>query len=223
MSHTKSTKPTVQAAAPVERIRAVTLALLREGGPAALTTRAVCEGAGVTAPTLYHHYGDKDGLLRAVAESELQTFFGRKQRMKPSDDPRRDVQRGWDDWIDFAIEQPDLVRAIRGAGRSAVPMREAAEAIVQTRLVRLAPGSDLAVDIATGARILVAAANAVVQLLLDGLPAADVRRLSAILRDGVLQTIAPPGTRARARRPKETVPASRKPGRPVRIRAGRAT
>jgi AcrR family transcriptional regulator len=24
----------------------------------------VCETAGVTAPTLYHHFGDKDGLLR---------------------------------------------------------------------------------------------------------------------------------------------------------------
>lgn len=187
----KSSKPSLDAAAPVDRIRAAALALLREGGPPALTTRAVCERAGVTAPTLYHHYGDKEGLLRAVAESELRAFFGRKRRMQPSGDPRSDVHRGWDDWIEFAIEQPDLVRAIQAGGASAVPMREAAEAIVRARLERLAQGVHLALDVGTAARVVVAAANAVVQLLLDGAPPAEVRRVGAILRDGVLQSIAP--------------------------------
>jgi AcrR family transcriptional regulator len=177
--------------APVERIRAAALALLREGGVSALTTRAVCERAGVTAPTLYHHYGDKDGLLRAVSASEMQSFFTRKQRMKTSADSRRDVMRGWDDWIEFAIEQPDLVRAMRASGASAVPMRQAAEAIVQSRLLRLAQSVQLTVDIPTGARLLVAAADAVVQLLLDGTSPADTRRLSALLRDAVLGSIAP--------------------------------
>lgn len=40
-----------------------------------LTTRVVCALAGVTAPTLYHHFGDKDGLLQAVAERQLMSFF----------------------------------------------------------------------------------------------------------------------------------------------------
>lgn len=177
--------------APVTRIRAAALDILREGGSSALTTRAVCERAGVTAPTLYHHYGDKDGLLRAVAASEMQAFFARKQRMKPSNNPRRDVKRGWDDWVEFAIEQPDLVRAIRASESSAVPLRQAAESIVQARLLRLAQTTALTVDVVTAAKVLVAAANAVVQLLLDGTPARDVRRLSALLRDGVLQSIAP--------------------------------
>lgn len=175
--------------APADRIRMAALAVLRDGGPAALTTRAVCERAGVTAPTLYHHYGDKEGLLRAVAESELQAFFGRKQRMKPSDDPLRDVKRGWDDWIAFAIEQPDLVRAVRTGGGSAASMREAAEAIVRVRLSRLATQVPLTVDIATGARMLVVTANAVVQLLLDGVSAPEVRRLSVLVRDGMLRSI----------------------------------
>lgn len=30
------------------------------------TTRAVCKAAGVTSPTLYHHFGDKDGLALAL-------------------------------------------------------------------------------------------------------------------------------------------------------------
>jgi AcrR family transcriptional regulator len=177
--------------APIERIRLAALDLLRDSGASALTTRAVCDRAGVTAPTLYHHYGDKDGLLRAIAASEMQAFFARKQRMKPLDDPRQDVMRGWDDWIEFAIEHPDLVNAIRANGASAVPLREAAESIVRSRLLRLSQSVQLTVDIPTGARVLVAAANAIVQLLLDGTPPAETRRLSALLRDGVLQSIAP--------------------------------
>jgi hypothetical protein len=121
----------------------------------------------------------------------LQSFFARKQRMKTSADPRRDVMRGWDDWIEFAIEQPDLVRALRTSGTSAAPVRQAAEAIVQSRLRRLAQSVPMRVDVSTGARVLVAAANAVVQLLLDGASPAETRRLSALLRDGVLGSIAP--------------------------------
>ena len=40
--------------------------LLEQGGPDAVTTRAVCDAANVGAPTLYHHYGDKNGLLDAL-------------------------------------------------------------------------------------------------------------------------------------------------------------
>ena len=42
------------------------LTLFASGGETALTTRAVCGMAGVTAPTLYHHFGTLDGLLNAA-------------------------------------------------------------------------------------------------------------------------------------------------------------
>lgn len=182
---------------PVERIRVAALGLLREGGPAALTTRAICERAGVTAPTLYHHYGDKEGLLRTLAQAELRAFFAYKQRMRPSDDPTADVKRGWDDWIHFALELPHLVRALRAGGPAAgAPLREAAEAIAASRLERLAATSPLKVHPATGARVLVAGANTVVQLLLDGMPAGEVRALSELLRDGLVASLFAPGSGA---------------------------
>jgi AcrR family transcriptional regulator len=177
--------------APVERIRNAAQLLLQQGGPGSLTTREVCRLAKVTAPTLYHHYGDKDGLLRAVAAVEMQAFFNRKQRMKPSDDPRRDVLRGWDDWIEFAIEHSDLVRAVQASGASAINMRQAGENIAEARLARLAEVVTLEVEIPIGARLLVASANAIVQLLLDGISPVEVRRLSTLLRHRVLEAIAP--------------------------------
>jgi AcrR family transcriptional regulator len=188
---------------PADRISRCALELLRDGGPAALTTRAVCECAGVTAPTLYHHYGDKDGLLRAVAQTELLAMFARKQRMKSTGDALLDLKRGWDDWVEFAIDQPHLVRALQASGSATTqPLREAAEAIAAGRLARLATSKPLAVDPATGARILVAGSNAVVQLLLDGLTVTEVRSLSALLRDGLVASLYASPVKSTSSRPK---------------------
>ncbi|MFC4858617.1 TetR/AcrR family transcriptional regulator [Actinophytocola glycyrrhizae] len=38
-----------------------------------VSTRAICERAGVQAPTLYHYFGNKQGLLAAVVEDRFTT------------------------------------------------------------------------------------------------------------------------------------------------------
>src|SRR4051794_324046 len=55
-----------------EAILEATLALLRERGVARLTTRDVADRAGVSEASVYYHYGDKAGLLRAVFEAGLE-------------------------------------------------------------------------------------------------------------------------------------------------------
>src|SRR3954469_20687706 len=54
-----------------EAILEATLALLHERGVARLTTRDVAERAGVSEASVYYHYTDKAGLLRAVFEARL--------------------------------------------------------------------------------------------------------------------------------------------------------
>lgn len=202
----QTTKAASQVVPPADRIRLCALGLLRDGGPAALTTRAVCACAGVTAPTLYHHYGDKDGLLRAVAQAELLAMFARKQGMKSTGDALRDLKRGWDDWVEFAIEQPHLVRALQASGGATTqPLREAAEAIAAGRLARLATTTPLVLDPPTAARVLVAGANAVVQVLLDGLTIPEVRELSALLRDGLVSSLYASQVKSTFRKPKRAV------------------
>jgi AcrR family transcriptional regulator len=199
----RKTKAELQVVPPADRIRHCALEILRDGGPAALTTRAVCACAGVTAPTLYHHYGDKDGLLRAVAQAELLAMFARKQGMKSTGDALRDLKRGWDDWVEFAIEQPHLVRALQASGGATTqPLREAAEAIAAGRLARLATTTPLVLDPPTGARVLVAGANAVVQVLLDGLTVPEVRGLSTLLRDGLVSSLYASQVKSTSSRPK---------------------
>lgn len=60
-----------------ERLVTAARQILRQNGPEGLTTRAVCGMAGVTAPTLYHHFGTLDGLLDAALAQALREAGGR--------------------------------------------------------------------------------------------------------------------------------------------------
>ncbi len=63
-----------------EAILDATLAVLRERGVASVTSREVAERAGVSEASVYYHYTDKAGLLRAVFESGLQPLQALSER-----------------------------------------------------------------------------------------------------------------------------------------------
>ncbi len=54
-----------------DRIIDATLALLAEGGYPALSIAAICARANVSAASLYHHFGDKAGLIAATLEHAI--------------------------------------------------------------------------------------------------------------------------------------------------------
>ena len=86
-----------------ERILAAAAALVASGGVEAATTRAVAAAAGVQAPTLYRLFGDKDGLLAAVAEQVMADFVASKERAPAEHDPVLELRRGWDDYVAFGL------------------------------------------------------------------------------------------------------------------------
>ena len=95
------------------RIVEVAGTMLRERGAAAVTTRAVADGAGVQAPTIYRLFGDKDGLLEAVAEHAMATFSAMKAdavraARDEATDPIEDLRTGWSMTIGFGLANPDL-------------------------------------------------------------------------------------------------------------------
>ena len=57
-----------------DRMLAATLALLDEGGPAAVTVAAVARAAGTSNGSLYHRFGDRHGLLLAAQSRVLGTI-----------------------------------------------------------------------------------------------------------------------------------------------------
>ena len=73
-----------------------------------IATRAVCEEAGVTQPVLYRLFGDKRGLLEAVADAGFERYAQRKSELETTPDPVGDLYAGWDDHTRFALDNPAL-------------------------------------------------------------------------------------------------------------------
>ena len=59
------------------------VAIIAEGGAEAVTVRAVCERAGLSNGTFYHHFKDKDGLMAHFVGDAL---FGEPVITHPADD-----------------------------------------------------------------------------------------------------------------------------------------
>ncbi len=57
-----------------ERILSTALDLFAVKGYDATAVREICEAAGITKPTLYHFFGSKDGVLRALVGSGFQQY-----------------------------------------------------------------------------------------------------------------------------------------------------
>lgn len=83
-------------------------------GAEAVSTRAVCAAAGVQAPSLYHHFGDRAGLIRTVVDAAFEEYFHRKDAFTATNDadPRARVAAGWDAHVAFARAYPGLYPAM---------------------------------------------------------------------------------------------------------------
>ncbi|MEU1497524.1 TetR/AcrR family transcriptional regulator [Streptomyces sp. NPDC005732] len=188
------------AAAPVgtrDRILQVAADLVARSPDGDVSTRAVCEAAGVGAPALYRHFGDKEGLLSAVVDQGFDRYLATKRDRTPGTDPVRDLREGWDTHTDFALRNPNLYRLMNSPAMRTPPaaaleshriltgdLRRAAE---QGKL-RLAP--ELAAQ-------MIMSANVGVCLMLVSRPATfDDRTLSRRVRDAVHTAVFVPGVMA---------------------------
>ncbi|PYY33358.1 TetR family transcriptional regulator [Curtobacterium sp. MCJR17_055] len=156
-----------------DRIVTAAAELLRRDGAAGVTTRAVSDRAHVQPPTIYRLFGDKDGLLDAVAEHAM-TEFGRTKAdavhaaAEHEVDPVADLRTGWDLTIGFGLDNPDLFVIMsdprRGNGSPAVA---AGLRLLEDRLRRVAAAGRLAVRERDAVRLLHAAGTGAVLTLLE--------------------------------------------------------
>jgi AcrR family transcriptional regulator len=91
---------------------AAALDVLEQEGEAGFSTRAVCALAKVTAPTLYHHFGNADGLLSAAIEEAFAQFLAGKLAAVQSPDPETALRQGWDNYVGFSSARPRLYVAM---------------------------------------------------------------------------------------------------------------
>ncbi|GGF34550.1 TetR/AcrR family transcriptional regulator [Subtercola lobariae] len=118
--------------------------LLRDEGPAAVTTRGVAEAATVQAPTIYRLFGDKDGLLEAVAEHVMATYVSAKSAVVEAAtaddvDPLDDLREGWHAQIRFGVENPSIFRLLSEPDRVRnSPAAESGRRVLEARVHRIA-------------------------------------------------------------------------------------
>ena len=152
------------------RLRIVNAAsrLLQEKGAAALTTRGVADAADVQAPTIYRLFGDKDGLIDAVAEHVMATHVSAKASASLSDDPVEALRESWQTHIDFGLANSELFGMLNAPGRRQnSPATEAGIAVLRSRIHAIAEVGLLKVDEALALDLVHAAGTGAVAALLQ--------------------------------------------------------
>ncbi|GAA2812050.1 TetR/AcrR family transcriptional regulator [Kitasatospora aburaviensis] len=142
---------------PRRRIVEAAVELLENGGPDAVSTRAVAAAAGMQPPAIYRLFGDKEGLLEAVAEHGYAQFLESKRAQLDPDpqDPVEELRRGWDMVVEFGVSRPELFAVMnRATGRGSDAAHRAGLEILHGRVRRLAAGGWLRVDEELAAQII---------------------------------------------------------------------
>jgi AcrR family transcriptional regulator len=169
--------------------------LLREHGPAAVTTRRVAEQAGVQAPAIYRLFGDKDGLLEAVAEHVMTAYASSKaasvQAASADDiDPLEDLHAGWQTQIEFGLANPAIFRLLSDPTRVArSPGAQLGKRVLEHRVRRVAAAGRLRVSEARAVAMIQAAGTGVIQTILATPTAQRDPELPQAMWDAVLAQI----------------------------------
>ena len=185
--------------------------LLARSVDADISTRAACQAAGVTAPTLYHYFGDKEGLLAAVVDFGWAAFLESKRTTAAIVHAHiaDDIRAGWDNHIEFARENPNFyklmwsptVSANSGAFRDAYQM-------LYDRLELGASRGQLCVSVDTAARMIMsattgAALSVISQSDLYGDPAFVTQLREAVI---AAVTVSQDGPTSKRRMPEAAAP-----------------
>jgi AcrR family transcriptional regulator len=177
------------------RIVEVAARLLQEQGPAAVTTRGVAQGAGVQAPMIYRLFGDKDGLLDAVAEHVLAAYSSAKSAhvaaaSAENVDPLEDLRFGWQAQIEFGLTNATLFALLSDPARGfRSPAARAAADVLRARVHRIASAGRLRVSEERAVNLIRAAGVGAVQTLLSMPPDDRDPGLADAMYDAVLREI----------------------------------
>ena len=123
-----------------------------------ISTRALCDAAGVSAPMLYRLFGDKDGLMRALVDHGFDRYLAGKRAAHAHRDPVTDLREGWNSHLAFALAHPAVYRLMYSPNFSVVP-DAAGEALrlLSEVLTRCAAEGLLRVEVSDAAQTIMSA------------------------------------------------------------------
>ncbi len=174
-----------------ERIVAAAATLLAEGGRDAVSTRAVSAAAGVQAPTIYRLFGDKQGLLDAVADHAFAEYLATKSDLDPTDDPVDDLRAGWDLHVGLGLANPALYLLMNGDPRpgAASSAAVAGAEVLAGRIHRIAEAGRLRISEQRAAHLVTSAGRGITLTLISMPPDRRDPALSELAREAVIKAI----------------------------------
>jgi AcrR family transcriptional regulator len=146
----------------------------------------------VQAPTLYHHFGDRAGLIRAVVDRAFEEYFARKEVPGPAGlTPEQEVAAGWDGHVAFARAYPGLYPAMYPISGRQSSNLERSSALLRAGLDRLASEGALQPGITPelAHSALSAALRGVAHAVAAAPNSPDNERVSATVRDALISKL----------------------------------
>jgi AcrR family transcriptional regulator len=115
--------------------------LLLEGGLEAFSMRRLAERCGYTAPTIYHYFGDKQGLIDELVEERCRVLLRGLKRVPVGADAFENLRAMCLAFVRFGLRYPTFYRLIAlpiDEERAPPPSAEAARVRLQSPLLKLA-------------------------------------------------------------------------------------
>ncbi|MFJ3901248.1 TetR/AcrR family transcriptional regulator [Streptomyces sp. NPDC090025] len=170
-----------------ERILDATEELLATKDALAISTRAICERAKVGMPEIYRQFGDKQGLLTAVADSGFERFLADKRRNPLTEDPVADLRTAWDSHVAFALRNPHLYRLMFAPTGDSKPQAvKDAQALLRSALERCRDAGRLRLPLELAGQAILSANVGVCMTALSFPELFGTLDVSAAVRDAVV-------------------------------------
>ena len=187
------------AAATRRAILAAAEAMLARGGEAGLSIRALCARAGVTPPTVYHHFGDKGALVDRLVDACFAEFDRTFRRRRPPADPVEALRWGFDRYVEYGLAHPAHYRLMfhRSTPRRPTPAAVASYDRLRRRVAAIAAAGRLMPPLEDATAAFWSAVHGVTSLLIAGFwrPGAPA---ATLVRDAMLDQLTAQLTRKEA-------------------------
>ncbi len=176
--------------------------LLASVGEAGLSIREVCARAGVTAPTIYHHFGDKAALIARVVDDCFADFDRAFAHRAAPHDPVEALRWAFDRYVEYGLRHRIHYRLMFGG-----PARPSAAGLasydrLRRRVLAIADAGRLRAPLEDATAAFWASVHGVTSLLISEFWSPDTPAI-ALVRDAMVTQLTTPRP-ARPRRTKGT-------------------
>jgi AcrR family transcriptional regulator len=165
------------------------LATVGEGG---LSIREVCARAGVTAPTIYHHFGDKAALVARVVDDCFADFDRAFAHRTAPNDAVEALRWAFDRYVEYGLGHPTHYRLMFGTR----PARPSAAGLasydgLRRRVMGIADAGRLTAPLEEATAAFWAAVHGVTSLLINAFWSPESPAI-ALVRDAMINQLTTP-------------------------------